>query len=899
MIPILYDKNERDFSHNGIGYLADTVKATVTEERNGAYELSMLYPITGIWYDCIAKGSIIKAKANETSDLQLFRIYKVSKPINGIVSYSAAHISYDLSGIPTIGITVKNTTPQVAINKAISEAALPCPFSAISDISSLNSIEIINPCSVRATLGGQAGSILDVWGGEYEFDNFVIKLHQNRGADNGVTIDYGKNLTDLKQDDSISDCYTHIMPYASYTEDTKDGESNEVCVYLSEKVLPLITAEDIGHYRVYIMDFSEYFGESETVTEDSLREKALAFVAKSNLGIPKVNLTVSFVQLWQTEEYKNIAPLERVKLCDIVTVRFSKLGVNTTAKVIKTVYNSLNEKFESVTLGEPKETIADTLNEQQTSIDTLKHSVRKGQAQAAEALKKAIQNATNLITGHSGGYVVLNPAENPQEILILDSPSIEEAVRVWRWNSAGLGYSNTGYNGEYALAMTMDGSITADFITAGELNGALIKADSIQSTAISQQYKTEVTNEIGITKKNVEQAFKAADEELISSINKTLSNYSTTEETKSLIKQTADNITLEVNKKVNDSEFGTKIVQNFESVRIAWNANTKYIEFADAALNVYSAEEQGIDNLLMSLTHDGAWYYNNGTTIGKIGTNFWSTDNTYKGLVFDLESEAGFMCWAQKSNMSPGYYSAKLIYYTEEKAHPMGLPPGLHFQCPTYNDSTMHLTSDITTLDAGSVGSGLYSEHNYPMYFVNGNSMFTIDSTQFSFQTTTNSLFACYNNIDLGGYAILNNSDARLKTNIRPTQVEALPLMMQIELKEFDWIETGEHSEIGTIAQQLQEVLPDLVHEHPDTGRLSIKSDKVIPYLIKAIQELSSAIYGDITTYSLRDRGWVDPYTDEEKVAFIATTSPSKSLPEPIDHEPILIPINEGGCQSE
>lgn len=548
MIPALYNKSETTFTHNGVGLLSEAVKATVTEERNGSYELSLQYPITGRFYSEITEGAIIKAKANETSEPQLFRIYKSSKPINGIVTYSAEHISYDLNGIPLLGFSIKNATPQMALTKAIEGAALPCPFTAYSNISTLNSTEILTPCSVRALLGGQTGSLLDVWGGEYEFDNFTVKLYLHRGKDNGVVIEYGKNLKDLKQESNIAECYTHLMPYAVYTVQDESGNSEEKYVYLAEKVIPLTEAEDIGHYKAFIMDFSDRFGDNEEITEEKLRAKATAYAAAADLGTPKVNITVSFVQLWQTEEYKNIAPLERVKLCDTVTVRFSKLGVAATSKVIKTVYNSLQEKYESVTLGDAKSSFANTVNKQQEAIQEIKSSVKKGQAEATEQLKKAIANATSLITGHSGSCVVLNPAEKPQEILILDTPTIDEAVNVWRWNSGGLGYSSTGYNGEYSLAMTMDGAIVADFISAGILNGALLQADSVQSSAISQHYKAEVTNEIGETASSIEQAFVAADEQLLSLITSVQTvltgDVETLETTVSQLRQTVESLTL-------------------------------------------------------------------------------------------------------------------------------------------------------------------------------------------------------------------------------------------------------------------------------------------------------------------------------------------------------------------
>ena len=594
MIPILYAKNESTFTHNGIGFLKDATKCTVTEERNGSYECSLQYPITGQWYDQITEGCIIKAKANDTSEPQLFRIYKSSKPLKGIVTYSAEHISYDLNGIPTLGFSVKNVTPQAAITRAIQDAGLPSAFTAISDISTLNSSTILTPCSVRAILGGQAGSVLDVWGGEFEFDNFVVKLHKHRGSDRGVSIEYGKNLKDLKQEANIADCYTHLMPYARYSQDGEDDEKIEVYVYLSEKVLPLNNAENIGHSKAYIMDFTDRFGEGEAVTEEALRAKATAYAAAAELGVPKVNITVSFIQLWQTEEYKNIAPLERVMMCDTVAVRFSKLGVTARAKVIKTTYNTLEEKYDSVELGDAKSSFADTVNKQQAAIEEIKTSVQKGQAAATEQLKKAIANATSLITGHSGGYVVLNPAEKPQEILILDAPTLEEAVNVWRWNSGGLGYSSTGYNGEYALAMTMDGAIVADFINAGILNGALLQADSVQASSISQEYKTAVTNEIGVATSSVEQAFIAADEHLLSVIKgiETVfyGDVETLETTISTLEQKIDSLTLSYTTKTTGGINNIRNSSGLNGVSDDWSYTGSVVaqQTADAVNNTAS-----------------------------------------------------------------------------------------------------------------------------------------------------------------------------------------------------------------------------------------------------------------------------------------------------------------------
>lgn len=518
MTPILYAKTETAFNNNGIGLLTDAVVCVITEERNGSYELALQYPITGVRYKDIAEGCIIKAKANETSELQLFRIYKSSKPINGIVTFNAEHISYDANGIPTMGLTTSGT-PAAVLTAAFNNTILPHPFTAWSDISTINNIKLIKPCSLRGILGGQVGSMLDVFGGEYEFDNFTVKLHDQRGTDTDIVIEYGKNLTDINQESNIAECYTHILPYAVISANETDTQGNITNTYdevisLSEQVIQLLDPSTIGHAKTLNMDFTQMFAEGEEIIEATLRDKTNAYISANNLTAPKINITASFVQLWQTAEYANIAPLERVRLCDTVTVRFIGLGINATAKVIKTVYDSLTEHYNSVELGDAKSNFANTLITQQNIIEQISTAIRTNKALLTAQFQNSIKNATNLITGQNGGYVVLNPAENPQEILIMDTPDINTALKVWRWNSAGLGYSKTGYNGEYALAMTMDGAIVADFITAGELNGNIIKAGSILTDSISQEYKDSVAGQINFAVGEVEQRVETAEGEI-------------------------------------------------------------------------------------------------------------------------------------------------------------------------------------------------------------------------------------------------------------------------------------------------------------------------------------------------------------------------------------------------
>ena len=570
MIPILYGKTENDFTYNGIGFLIDATKCIVTEERNGSYECLLQYPITGQWYAQIEDGCIIKAKANDTSEPQLFRIYKSSKPLNGIVTYSAEHISYDLNGIPTLGFFVNNVTPQMAITQAIQEAGLSSPFTATSDITTLNSTAILTPCSVRAILGGQAGSILDVWGGELEFDNFIVRLHNRRGSDSGVSIEYGKNLKDLKQESNIAECYTHIMPYAVCSEETEKGEQNQACVYLSEKVLPLSFCENIGHNKAYIMDFTDRFKDGEEITESALRAKAIEYIGATQLGTPKVTLNVSFVQLWQTEEYKNIAPLERVKLCDIVTVKFSELGVESKAKVIKTVYDALNERYESVTLGDVKETFSDTVIETGKQIATVKQSAERTEAH----ITRTNDRITAEVTRAKGAEEELTAK------IELTAESITSEVtktvndEVTRAKAAEADLSGSINNVSTTLSSKIEQ--TAERITA-EVTRA--KGAEEELTAKIELTAESITSEVTKTVNDEVTRAKAAEADLSGSIN----NVSTTLSSK--IEQTAESITSEVTKTVNDEVTRAKAAEETLSTRISQTFNNITLSVSSTTSN--------------------------------------------------------------------------------------------------------------------------------------------------------------------------------------------------------------------------------------------------------------------------------------------------------------------------
>lgn len=464
MIPILYNGTEQSFTSNGLGRLADAITCKVVEERNATYELEMTYPVTGIHFDDIQEGRIILAQPFDGGLTQPFTIYQITKPLNQVVTVKAQHISYQLSGIVVMPYEANSCLSALAGIDSYSSTTNPFNFTTDKRVTA--HYEVTAPTSARALLCGQSGSILDVYGkGDYEFNRYDVNLWTNRGADNGVTLRYGKNITDLKNVVDITNVYTGIVPYWI------DGEGNTVV--LPEKVVLSGHEGDYPFKIIKSVDFSSNWETQPTV--EQLRTAAQNYVARNEGWKLKNNITISFVALWNTEEYKNIAPLERVKMCDVVHVVVPKLGIDFDTKVIKTDYNVLQERYNSITLGDSYYSLSTVFSEE----------ITKSEEQQSTHMQQAIARATKLIQGGLGGHVVFNVNADgePQEILIMDTDDIQTAVSVIRMNKNGIGFSTNGYNGPFHTAWTIDGHFVADYIDTGTLDADLIKAGRIQDNA--------------------------------------------------------------------------------------------------------------------------------------------------------------------------------------------------------------------------------------------------------------------------------------------------------------------------------------------------------------------------------------------------------------------------------
>lgn len=453
MKPILFASSATTFNTNGLGRI-DCVSCKVTEERNGLYELEMEVTEGADHVSEIEMSSIIVAKPSQGKSNQPFRVYKISKPINGRFVVYAQHISYQLSYIPIMPFSVvaSSSACNAVLQAMATNAIETCPFTFWTNVDTVAGYKQTVPASIRSRLGGVAGSVLDQFGGEYEWDGYSVKLWKSRGVTTpSVTLRYGKNITDLNQEENIENTITGIVPYWQSAE-------GDTTVTLTEKVVESSYASQYPFKRTVPYDFSQDFDDEPT--EAQLRARAQAYVNQSGIGIPKVSIKLSFINLGDTVDYKDIAALQVVNLCDVIGVYFEKLDIATTAKVVKTVYNVLSERYESIEIGALRSTLASTVSGNAAGLQEVANNTKSMFKNYNNTVGEIVDNATAWLTG-SDGYVmaVKNNDGTWKELLFLDTNDASTAHNVLRINENGIGFSSNGVAGPYTQAWTLDGRL--------------------------------------------------------------------------------------------------------------------------------------------------------------------------------------------------------------------------------------------------------------------------------------------------------------------------------------------------------------------------------------------------------------------------------------------------------
>ena len=450
----LFNTTATSYTTQGLGVLSDVISGTVVEEINGSYELSFEYPISGHLYEELQLRRIVYVEPTPYAEPQPFRIYNISKPINMIVTVNAEHISYDLSGYPVP--IIKMTSAKNAMSELKKNSIIQCPFTFTSSVDKSATVEIKEPKSIRAVLGTE---LIETYGGELEFDNFVVKHVPARGYSKQVYVRYGKNLTDLTQDEYCNEVFTGVYPYYAYNDvgdESTSDDNKRVVMTLPEKIVKADGTFDFE--RISPLDASEHF--SEPPKEAELREWAKEWVKKNKIGIPKVQLTVSF-----TDALGNV----EVELGDKIKVEFLKLGVKADARCIKTTYNITTKRYDEIELGEAQSNLASTIVDGNTEIK---------QEIANEFIKFGIE-VDNIKIGFAqieelvAGKIDVEYLE--ANIIKAINASIESAV----------------------IDQAKIGNLDAGKITAGEIDTDILKSNIIEAINLSAESATINEAKIG------------------------------------------------------------------------------------------------------------------------------------------------------------------------------------------------------------------------------------------------------------------------------------------------------------------------------------------------------------------------------------------------------------------
>lgn len=353
MIPILYESTETEFESNGLGRLRDCISCTVTEERNGIYECDFEYPVGGHNYDRIRLGRIIAVEHDDTNDVQPFDIVSYSRPINGIVTFHAVHISYRQSKMVASGTNINSLSDAFSM---LNNATPTNPFIYVTDQNQTGYMASADgtPRTVRQFLGGVEGSILDTYRGEYEWDKWRVILHQNRGVERDFTIRYGVNLTSYTDETDYSESYVSCIPY---WRGTPEGTDTEITVQGNKVSSGYTTPE--GYESCIPLDLSDKFETQPSVAD--LEASALNYMQSNQTYLPRQSITLDFVRLQDSAEYAYLTNLFRFKLCDTVRVIFPLYNMDGHFKIVKITYNVLQEKYDAIELGTTSESLAEAL----------------------------------------------------------------------------------------------------------------------------------------------------------------------------------------------------------------------------------------------------------------------------------------------------------------------------------------------------------------------------------------------------------------------------------------------------------------------------------------------------------------------------------------------------------
>lgn len=791
------------------------------------------------------------------------------------------------------------------------------------------------------------------------------------------SIRFGENLLDFTRNFTVEDLVTVLIPLGAKLEEStiKALEERLTIKEVNNNSVELVNQTAVNHYG----RITKVVKWDNVHTPANLKKKGEAYLKEGQWEN-------AIIEAKAVDLHLADSAVERFKILDSIHVVSVPHGLDKFFPLTKLSIPLDKPSNATITLGS-KEKVTLTAQTNNSNTDLLDKLEKIPSPN--KILQQAQDNASQLIQHMTNGYMVYES----NEMLCMDTPDKNTARNVWRFNLGGFGHSDTGYNGRFTTAITMDGWILGDriasnsidsskltidyttsvenkinlaesnaenytdgrlqnYYTASEINyklqvnkdGILLQAKEtaygytdgrlqdyydrwtvdnkikvgtdgilIQAKSEAKSYtdkmltgyytKYEVNNQINTSKDGIliqakNTAYQYTDNKFSNVYTKTETNSQINASKNGILlqaEQTATNyvdnrlrnyytssqidvktnrIEQSVSEKVNNSDFGTKISQNAYYVRMAWNNNSRYIQFENSELNIYDTGNQK----LMSLTYSGCWYYYKGNKLGMIGTNSWKGDDTFRGLLFQLNYGGDYMGWGHQET-SGGNYQMYLVYYANNRKS----KKGLHFNCSTYSEGNLWVSNSCQFIEWSDGTCGIRGG-SMTWSNTSNTSAVEISGQNKSFKIYNNVAVDIYTNINMHGYSIKGQSDARMKKNIVDTSVNALDVINSVDMKSFDWIENGEHETIGIIAQQLQDVAPELVYEEKD-GHLSIYTLKLVYYCMKAIQELSGV---------KKKSTWKDPYTMLEKMTFCKKLEENNQKKEN-EHEDLILPNNQKG----
>lgn len=695
---------------------------------------------------------------------------------------------------------------------------------------------------------------------------------------NNQTIQFGENLLDFSRNFDWTELVTAIIPLGAKLEESP-----------IEALEQRLTIESVNNGCDYLTNeeaLATFGWIAKTVTWDGVKTPEM-LLSKGRKWLTDNQFEEMVIEAKAIDLHYTDGEIEQFKLGDKIKVHSLLHGIDRYFPLTKMTIQLNNLSANTITLGT---TVKTSLTAKAISISSATQKMGESIPVPSAIMKEAVDQATALITAATHGHVVTTAEEQ----LIMDTNDINTATKVWRWNLNGLGYSNTGYNGKYATAITMDGQIVGERLVANSVSAEKIDityrstvekeiADAEEQAKTNAKGYTDEALKSYYTKSQIETTIKNLEDSILLSAKETavqyvdgkLKNYSTSAQ----IKVKTDAIESEVSKKLNSSELSTKIQQSASAVKIAWNNISKYIQFESGELRIYDSAATDTQKIVSKFNYNGSHFYRDGKYIGKIGTNSFQNKPEYRGLVFDIEYETNYMCWARKTSSNAGTYTTMFVYYNDDTID----KKGFHFGDTVWMGGNFKINDN----------SGFYSYTNGECKFYSNeinfgsssNTCFHVTGTNFTIPNNKNVNF--YSKLHLNGWGYDNSSDVRLKTNIKETKIHGLDVVNKIDLKEFDWIQSQEHQHVGIIAQQLLSFAPELVSEAED-GHLTLTSDKLVYYCIKAIQELCEKL-----GYEYEKPVYTDPYSYLEKKVFCSKLNSGKEKKgDIVPDKSIILPAN-------